>query len=309
MNLGSLDLNLLVALNALLEERGVTRAAARLGVTQPTMSHALARLRRHFNDELLHRSGNTYDLTPLAVHLAGRSAVVMDGVRRVFAVQQAPEPALSTRQFTFLCSDYGAAVAGPALSVALAQQAPRTTLHFTYSDPNVFTARDDGLRAVDGLLMPHGFLPESMPHLDLHTDGWVCLVAADNTMVGAALTMADLSRLPWASTFTNSVPGTTALRQLQQLGVAVRVEVIVNGFLPLPFFLAGTDRISLVPRRVAELLTAAGGLRTLECPFDAVPLVEALWWHPDFERDAEHAWLRKLWQAELAEEAPRQKEP
>jgi DNA-binding transcriptional LysR family regulator len=294
----NLDLNLLVALDALLQERSVTRAAARLGLTQPTLSHSLARLRRHFRDDLLYRSGNSYDLTPLAVQLAGRTAVALDGVQRIFAVQP-QEIATSTRQFALSCSDYGAAVVGPPLSAALAAQAPQARVHFRFGDPTWFASDDDRLRAVDGLIMPHGFL-RGLPHIDLFSDRWVCLVSNDNTSVGAALTMADLKRLPWAAAFTGPSPGTTGLRQLEQLGVQPQVQVVVNGFVTLPLFISGTDRICMLPHRVASLMAPSAGLRVLECPFDAVPVVQALWWHPVFERDAEHAWLRQLLASTMA---------
>ncbi len=80
----NLDLNLLLALDALLTERNVTRAAERLGLSQPTVSAALGRLRRHFGDELLHRIGNRYELTPLAQQLSARTTPALADVRRVF---------------------------------------------------------------------------------------------------------------------------------------------------------------------------------------------------------------------------------
>ena len=100
MNLGRLDLNLLVALDALLQQRSVTRAAAQMGLGQPALSASLARLRRHFGDELLHRVGNEYRLTPLAVELRARTAVALSGVDRVFSAQPSFDPASSTREFS-----------------------------------------------------------------------------------------------------------------------------------------------------------------------------------------------------------------
>ena len=288
----NLDLNLLLALDALLQERSVTRAAARLGLTQPTLSHSLGRLRRHFRDELLYRSGNNYDLTPLAVQLAGRTAQVLEGVQRIFAVQP-QEITTSTREFSLLCSDYGAVVMGPALSAAQTAHAPHTSVHFRFGDPTPYANDDDRLRAVDGLVMPHGLM-RGLPHLDLFTDRWVCLVSEDNDAVGASLTMDDLRRLPWAAAFSGPSGGTAAVQQLQQLGVQPRVQVVVNGFVTLPLFVSGTDRICMLPYRVASLMAPTAGLRVLECPFDALPLVQALWWHPVFEHDFEHVWLRQL---------------
>src|SRR5207244_3030001 len=88
----NLDLNLLVTLDVLLRERNVTRTAEHLGTSQPAVSAALARLRRHFGDELLHRMGNRYELTPLAAELSARTAPALAGVRRVFDVSTEFDP-------------------------------------------------------------------------------------------------------------------------------------------------------------------------------------------------------------------------
>ena len=112
VNLASLDLNLLVSLDALLQERSVTRAAARMGLSQPALSASLARLRRHFGDELLSRAGNEYRLTPLAVQLRDLARLALTGVERVFTAQTEFDPASSTREFSLLVSDYVVAVLG-----------------------------------------------------------------------------------------------------------------------------------------------------------------------------------------------------
>ena len=106
VNLASLDLNLLVSLDALLQERSVTRAATRMGLSQPALSASLARLRRHFGDELLTRVGNEYRLTPLAVQLKELSRLALSGVERVFDAQTEFDPASSRREFSLLVSDY-----------------------------------------------------------------------------------------------------------------------------------------------------------------------------------------------------------
>src|ERR687889_2784739 len=105
VNLASLDLNLLVSLDALLQERSVTRAAARMGLSRPALSASLARLRRHFGDELLTRAGNEYRLTPLAAQLKERVRIALTGVERVFTAQDEFDPGSSTREFTLLVSD------------------------------------------------------------------------------------------------------------------------------------------------------------------------------------------------------------
>jgi DNA-binding transcriptional LysR family regulator len=300
-NLARLDLNLLVALDALLQERSVTRAAARLDLTQPTLSASLRRLRRHFGDDLLVRVGNRSEPTPLGTTLRPLVATALGVVSRVFAATPPVDPGSSSRQFTLVTSDYGASVAGRVLARALAREAPSMRVHLRQASPALYEPFDERLREVDGLLMPHGFLAPTVPHLDLYTDRWVVVTAADNQEVGDDIELADLGRLPWVATFSDTDSATAGWRHLQLLGVHVTVQVVVDSFLAVPLFLEGTDRIALLQERLARLLAERGGLRVLPCPFDVVPLVQALWWHPVYDRDPEHVWLRDRLVAVLAE--------
>jgi len=121
-HLANLDLNLLVALRELLRERSVTRAAERLGVTQPAASAALSRLRRHFGDELLVRDRGEYTLTALGAQLAGQADAVCTAAQRLFAASADFDPATSEREFTLVMADYTIVVMGEALSQVIAQE-------------------------------------------------------------------------------------------------------------------------------------------------------------------------------------------
>lgn len=290
-------MNMLVTLNALLEERSVTGAARRLEVAQPTMSTAMARLRRHFGDELLERSGNHYELTALAAQLRPLAAEIVAGAERLFAAESAFEPGVSHREFTVMSSDYGLWVAGAALADAFAAGAPGCQLRLV---PLVMAALDDvdeTLDTVDFLLLPKGIV-DGPRHLDLFKDEWVGVVAGSNELVGDGLTVADLTELPWVVTAggtsgpVGSVEATPALRQLELLGIRPRIAVVTQSFLTVPALVEGSDRIAIVPRRVAEYAATGRPLRIVELPFAAVPLVEAAWWHPARERDGGHRWLR-----------------
>jgi DNA-binding transcriptional LysR family regulator len=293
VRLSHLDLNLLIPLDALLRERSVTRAAASLGLSQPALSASLARLRRHFGDELLTRVGNSYELTPLAVALRRRVGVALTGAERVFASEPGFDPSTSRRDFTLLGSDYPMVVLGASVARILAERAPGVRLRFQHQPPAVIESAGEALREVDGLVFPHGFLSDT-PHQDLYGDTWVCLVATDNHRVGDALTMDDLATLPWVLTYNSSTAFTPADRQLQILGVQPNVQVVVESFVALPYFIAGTDRIGLVQGHLAGHLVRNGDVRALPCPYDVVPLTEALWWHPMHDRDPEHMWLRSV---------------
>lgn len=287
----NLDLNLLVTLDVLLRERNVTRAAEELGLSQPAVSAALGRLRRHFGDELLVRRGNRYEATPLALRLAQRTPPALASVSKVFDAAPEFDPSTMEREFTLITSDYAAAVLGPALMEVVDEQAPGVRIRFQQTSPYAVDHAVDTLRTVDGFVLPHGFLRD-LPHQDLHRDSWVCLVATDNPEVGEALTMSHLSSLPWVVLYNLPTAFAPSAQQLRLSGIDPKVEVVVDSFLTMPFLVAGSRRIALVQSRLAERLGAFSGVRVMASPLEPMPLKQALWWHPMYRDDPAHLWLR-----------------
>ena len=186
-HLASLDLNLLVALRELLSERNVTRAAERLGVTQPAASAALARLRRHFGDELLVRDKGGYALTALAAQLAEQVEAVCGAAERLFAASTHFDPATSEREFTLVMADYTIGVMGETLSQLIHEAAPRVRLHIRLVRESLATEYAGAIRFIDGMVAPptHGFKLPNTRSAELFRDRWVCLVASCNPVLDA----------------------------------------------------------------------------------------------------------------------------
>lgn len=293
MNLASLDLNLLVSLDALLQERGVTRAAARMGLSQPALSASLARLRRHFGDDLLTRAGNEYRLTPLAVQLRELARAALTGVERVFDAQTEFDPASSQREFHLLISDYGVAVLGDSIAALLSEEAPHARLRLTANTPAAVDRADQILLSTDLLVLPHGFVTD-LSHRDLYRDEWVCIVSSDNAAVEDELTLEHLETLPWVVTFHGPTAATPAARQMRMRGIEPNVQIVTENFLTVPGLVTGSRRIALLQRRLVELLPLDVGIRALPPPVEVGPLVEAMWWHPAYDDDPEHAYLRDV---------------
>jgi DNA-binding transcriptional LysR family regulator len=293
MRLANLDLNLLVSMDALLDQRSVTRAAQQLGLSQPALSASLARLRRHFGDELLARTGNEYRLTPLAAQLKPRVRLALDGVERVFTAQPDFDPGDSTREFSVQLSDYACAVIGTAVAEALAEQAPAARLRLLHNTPDAVDHAEQTLLTTDLLVLPHGFITD-LPHADLMRDRWVMVVAADNPDVGDELTVEQLETMGWVATYYGPTASTPAARQMRMLGIEPKVAVVTESFLTIPGLVAGSRRIALLQERLVRLLPVDVGVRALPCPFEAGPLVDAMWWHPIYDRDPEHAFFRDL---------------
>jgi len=291
--LSRLDLNLLVALDALLTDRSVTRAAERLHLSQPALSASLARLRTHFGDQILARRGNTYELTPFALRLADHTTTALDAARRVFESQATWDPAESEREFSIFGSDYGFSTIGRVVSGLAAQRAPGVHFRFMLHNPVVVEDAATRLRSVDAMVIPHGILVD-LPFADLWRDDWIAIVATTNTDIGGSVTMDELTTIPWVLNYQSRSAFTSAERQIQQLGIEPNVDVVVESFLAVPQFVAGTNRIGLIQRALGPQAILSAAVREVALPFEPTPLVNALWWHPVHSRDPEHIWMRDL---------------
>ncbi len=173
----------------------VTRAGRRVGLSQPAMSAALSRLRRHFDDDLLARVGGHYELTALGQVLLDRVSTADDLLERLFAGQADFDPARESREFRLLASDYAVAVFGVEPARVVHREAPGIRLRFVQTPTIVVDATDALLGTTDGLLMPHGVISD-FPATDLYDDRWVFLAAEEHARVGDRLTREDLARLP-----------------------------------------------------------------------------------------------------------------
>lgn len=273
----------------------MTRAAERLRLSQPALSASLSRLRIHFGDPILARRGNTYELTPLALRLADHTTIALDAARRVFESQATWDPSESVRQFSIYGSDYGFTTIGRTVSELAAAQAPGVHFRFMLHNPTVVEDATNRLRSVDGMVIPHGFLTE-LPFADLWQDDWVAIVAEDNDEVGDSLSREEMSKLPWVMNYQSRSAFTSAERQVQQLGIEPNVEVVVESFLAIPHFIAGTRRVGIIHRALVPLAQRAGAVRVVGLPFAPTPIVNALWWHPVHTHDPEHTWMRGLFE-------------
>jgi DNA-binding transcriptional LysR family regulator len=292
MSLGGTDLNLMVALKALLEEGNVTRAGAKIGKSQPTMSTALARLRRHYQDELLVRVGRDYELTPFAKALVPSVQQTLQAVDLALGTGRRFDPATSRHRFRIDATDYAISVLAEPLLGRLAKDAPGVRIDFD-AIPCDMHSSDHGLRNCDALIGPLGF---GFPGLQapLFRDPFVCVVDRNNPWLrDGRLSVQDLIRMPHAV----RNPGNTHVGQpervMDELGIRPQVRVMTVGFLPLPFLVAGTDLVAVIPERLALRVAVPLGLAVVEAPFGRVELIETLWWHPDRAVTPEHAWLRR----------------
>jgi DNA-binding transcriptional LysR family regulator len=300
--IGGVDLNLLVTLRALLEEGNVTHAGERVGMSQPAMSIALGRLRRHYKDELLVRSGRDYSLTPLAKSLLPS---VQESLRLIDAALELSDgfsPATSDRTFSIVLSDYSIMVLIEPLLRRVHEQAPGVRLELS-PIPSDMQESDRGLLQHDLLIGPLGFRFLGRSE-ELFRDRFVCIVDPGNPRLQDGwLSLTGLGELPHAAATFGHAGLNPAERALAELGVHRNVQVTTVGWLSLPFVVAGTDLVAVVPERLARRVATAAGVVIAEPPFGRVELVEAAWWHPIRTADPAQDWLRGVL-AEAAQSLP-----
>jgi len=294
----SFDLNVLVTLRELIRERNVTRAAERLGVTQPAVSATLSRLRKYFGDELLVRDRGGYRLTPLAASIAEQVDALCAGAERLLAFDREFDPATSEREFTCLMADYSAAMLGEALSQLMQKEAGRAALHVRMVRESLTTEYVDVIRFIDGMVAPASpfFKTANMRSVELFSDRWVCVTSPDNPAIArGSLSLADLAGLPWvAPYYQQGYAGVPISGQLRMLGIQPRIAVRVESYLAVPYFVPGTDRVALVQERLARQAADRIALTVLECPAPLEPITESLWWHERYEDDQAHRFFREL---------------
>ena len=293
MRLDRFDLNLLVTLDALLEERNVTRAAERLHIGQSAASAALARLREYFGDELLTPVGRDLRLTPAACSLAAPVRDVLMRARATIAVRPQFDPATASREFTICASDYVATVLLADVVQTVAEQAPGITLHVQSPPRDLFDSFERG--NIDLLVMPEPYAVRlDHPQVHLFSDSHACLAWTANTHVGEALSFEQFLALGHVSV-RFGLPGGTAFEEwlFPEYRDRLRVEISVEGFGLVPLLVVGTQRLAVVHRRLAELAVRHLPLRLLEVPIEMPTLVETLCWPRYVDQDPAHGWLRE----------------
>lgn len=296
MHMAGLDLNLLVALDALLEERNVTRAAARIGLTQSAMSHALGRLRSLFDDALLVRSSAGMVPTARATELGPRVRRALDEVARALAPPAAWDPKTARGRIVVGTSDYGELVLLPRLVARLQREAPGVDLHVRTLAKDV--ARQLASGTIDVAVAPVG------PHDDapgvfaqrLFDESFVCVVRKGHPLADKNLTLTRFAAASHALIAPRETEGGPVDDALARLGLARRVAVMVPHFLIAPHVVATSDLVLTVAARVAELLQKPLGLVSLDPPRELglVGFTMSAMWHERTHGDPAQRWARAL---------------
>ena len=291
MNLNSLDLNLLVALDALLREASVSRAAMRIGLSQPAASHALQRLRDLLRDPLLVRAGPRMELTPRAQALRGPLAQALDQVRGLFLPDEF-DAASSERHFRLMMPDLAVELLVPPLMEKVTKVAPNVTIDVVpWRGPAIFSA--EFARTID-LVISIGDAFKGFHRQKLYTDDDALAVRRGHP-VGTRLKKRDafLAARHVAVVIRGQSEDLIDI-WLRPKGIERRVALVVPGYIEALHVVARTDLVAFVPRRLIGALSKQLSLATITPPFDPGIDEQFMFYPTRAQMDPGSIWLRRL---------------
>ncbi len=286
-----LDLNLLLALDALLVESNVTRAAVRARITQPAMSRALAKLRDAFRDPLLVRTGQGMRATPRAIELAPQLQRLLSDLESLFDEVAPFAPSTAERTFHVATVDYGLAVVLPPLLAALAQRAPGVRVVARDLGADLEASVTEG--NVDVVLAPRRSGGAAMVWRPLFEERFVTLARENHPAIkGRKLSLATFCALDHV-VVTPRGRGTSAVDEaLAKVGRQRRIALSVPLFLVAPVAVAGTDLITTAPERIALRIGRPLGLVAYPAPVRIPGFTIHCGWHERMRADPGHTWFR-----------------
>lgn len=292
-DLKRIDLNLLVVLDAVLNEMNLTRAGEVVGMSQPAVSGALSRLRLQFDDELLERKGRKYQLTPVAESLKPSVAEAMMEIRRTFDLLPTFDPFTSTRTFYISATDYFLSqITSPLLNL-LKEEAPGVDIKFSTLPNDPAMAEIDLLRRDVLVASPQIGLPGKKQAL--FSDAFVVIARKGHPAVKKGkLTAEQMKNLPMVQlklgTNKNQVD-----KLFADLGFdASQVTVAVNEISLVPLMVSESDNIGFVQERFVSRVKDVLEIQIVETDLPQITLIESVHYHPTKSNDPAIAWLVKM---------------
>lgn len=287
------DLNLLPIFVALMEERSVTRAAERMGMTQPALSNALSRLRLMLQDQLFVRERYGIQPTPIALELSPLIAEALAQLDDAILGQQAFDPAQAERLFTIAPNGYVEFVLVPAVVARLEKVAPGIKLRLTpYGNDLVETGVVSGMTAlVLGRIVDP---PDNLVVQHLMDEGLACAVRADHPDVGDAMTREQFEAMKHVNIVPPGRMRAGLFQALAHQQLKRNVAISVTNFFAVAEMVAVTDYCATLPSLICRRLMHDPRLKILPAPVDLGSFPVEMAWHVRYRHDPAHRWLRAL---------------
>lgn len=292
MRFNGLDLNLLVALDALLAEGGITRAAHRVHLTQSAMSGALARLREHFGDALFVQVGRKMVRTPLAEGLEAPVRDILLRIDSALDIRPQFDPAGSRRRFVVAASDYMIAVLLERVLARAYAEAPGVSFALESLDKGVALLEQG---EIDLLIIPRQFASTSHPAEVAIRDTYTCAVWEGHTSIGTEITLPQYLEAGHVGTWLG--PERTPTFEdwfMKRFGIERRIEVLTYNLTSPIRLVVGTQRIATVHTRLAHQLAASLPVRLVQPPVEFPQFECVMQWHRYKTQDPGLAWLRRI---------------
>lgn len=293
MRFYGLDLNLIVALEAILRLRSVTGAAKELSLTQSAMSHSLARLREHYEDDITAQIGRELVPTPLGERLEVLARQFLSEARLLTQMRQTFDPATATREFTIICSDYVTEVFLCNVARKLAEIAPGITLRCVAVDRLAGEMFKRG--EIDFRIGPEVVLEPDFPSLELFTDTFQAIADTNNADIGETLDLETyLSARHVATAFGADRQESHLERFLRSKRHSIQVALHLPTFSSIPQAVARSPFIGTIHSRLLAHRGKNLPLQAYVPPIEIPPLVQFLEWHPTRNHDIAADWIRNL---------------
>lgn len=293
MEIADLDLNLLVVFDAILQNRSVTAAAGKIGLSQSTISYELGKLRRLFDDPLFVRMPKGMQPTPRALRMADPIRRALDIVNGEVLKEFNFDPLKSTRTFTLCMSDVGEVHLLPKILHMLAGEAPGVSIKIVAIDrQNAERAMADG--ELDLLV---GFFPDlkksGIYQQSLFQHTYACLVRKKHPRIDSKITLKQFLAESHVVVRPEGRSYEVVERFLEKRGLSRRIVLVTPHFTSVPFIIAASDLITILPISLAHAFTRFSELKTISLPFDMPVYSIKQHWHERFHNDEESMWLRK----------------
>ncbi|MBC7897042.1 MAG: LysR family transcriptional regulator [Cytophagaceae bacterium] len=292
------DLNLLIALDVLLAEESVARAAQRLGLSPSAMSRTLARLREVTGDPLLVRAGRALVSTPRALELRERTGALVRDVGEVLRPASKPRLDQLMRTFTLRCSDGFVENFGPALLARVASDAPGVRLRFIQKVNRDNAPLREGAVDLETGLVRKATAPEFRVRA-LFRDQFVGVVRDGHALNRGAITPARYAAASHVAIARGGSDRGPVDEALASLSLDRRIAIVVTGFSAALALVRGTEVVATVPEKHTRNLR--DGLVAFPLPFPVPELTVAMMWHPRLDADPAHQWLRECVRATCRE--------
>jgi DNA-binding transcriptional LysR family regulator len=292
MDIRAVDLNLLKAFDALTNERAVTRAAERIGLSQPAMSHALSRLRSLFADDLFVRTPRGMEPTARGREIAPLVAAAIQHIETALNLGLGFDPAKSTGIFTAGMAEYAEVALVGRLAEAFARQAASATLRLTPLT-GIDAAEQLDRGGIDVAIAHLGTVPPHIESILLLRDPFVVIARRGHPIAGQNLSIEDYAALNHILVSPRGDTSGALDRILVDFGLRRRIALLVATYLALPVALAASDLVATVPSRTARQIAATAEVEIMPLPIDFSTTV-SMAWHRRAASEPAQAWFRAL---------------